>query len=87
MAKKSEWIGDATDKMERKSTVGSLHRATGTPEGKTIPVKKVQAAAASDDPKLRKKANFALNVRGLEKGGAVPAPSADRKPPWRKNGW
>jgi hypothetical protein len=57
------WIGPATDKMEKKGTVGSLHRALGVKEGKTIPTKKVQAAANSDNEKLRKKAQFALNVR------------------------
>jgi hypothetical protein len=62
MAKKN-WIGEATDKMERKGTVGSLHTATGTPQGKKIPLAKVQAKANSDDPKMRKKAQFALNVR------------------------
>jgi hypothetical protein len=63
MPKKDNWIGKATDKMEKKGTVGSLHRALGTPEGKKIPASKVQAAANSDNPKLRKKAQFALNVR------------------------
>lgn len=58
-----QWIQKATDKMERKGTIGSLHRATGTPEGKKIPLSKVQAKANSDDPKMRKKAQFALNVR------------------------
>ena len=62
MAKK-EWIQDATDTMKRKGTVGSLHRATGTPAGKKIPEKKLKAAASSDSPALRKKAIFAENVR------------------------
>jgi hypothetical protein len=57
------WIGKATDKMEKKGTVGSLHRALGVKEGKKIPAGKVQAAANSDSPALRKKAQFALNVR------------------------
>jgi hypothetical protein len=60
---KDKWIQKATDRMEEKGTVGSLHRATGTPEGKKIPLEKVRAKAASDDPKMRKKAQFALNVR------------------------
>lgn len=62
MAKKN-WIGKATDKMEEKGTVGSLHKAVGVPQGKKIPAAKVEAAAHSDSPKLRKKAQFALNVR------------------------
>jgi hypothetical protein len=57
------WIGKATDKMEKKGTVGSLHTALGVSQGKKIPTAKVQAAANSDNPKLRKKAQFALNVR------------------------
>jgi hypothetical protein len=57
------WIGPATAKMEKKGTVGSLHRALGVKEGKKIPTAKVQAAANSDNPKLQKKAQFALNVR------------------------
>ena len=57
------WIGKATDKMEKKGTVGSLHTATGTPQGKKIPEAKIQKALHSDSPKLRKKAQFAENVR------------------------
>lgn len=59
----AKWIQKATDKMEKKGTVGSLHTATGTPQGKKIPMAKVEAKAHSDDPKMRKKAQFALNVR------------------------
>jgi hypothetical protein len=60
MARK--WIQKATDKMEKKGTVGSLHRALGVPEGKKIPSAKMAAAKNSSSPAIRKKANFAINV-------------------------
>jgi len=60
MAKK--WIGKARDEMERKGTVGSLHTATGTPQGEKIPLAKIEKAKAKGG-KLAKKAQFALNVR------------------------
>lgn len=60
MAKK--WIQPAVAKMERKGTVGSLHRALDVPEGKKIPEAKLQAAKRTR-PGLRKKIQFAENVR------------------------
>lgn len=60
MAKK--WIQGAVNKMEKKGTVGSLHRALGVPEGKKIPTAKMEAAKSSR-PELRKKIQFAENVR------------------------
>ena len=62
MAKKN-WIGKARAKMEEKGTVGSLRAATKTPKGKNIPVATEERLAHSDNPKMRKKAQFALNVR------------------------
>ena len=56
------WIGKATDKMEKKGTVGSLHRALGVKEGKTIPTAKLEAAK-ENRPGLAKKIQFAQNVR------------------------
>lgn len=61
MAKK--WIQKARTRMEEKGTVGSFHTATGTPQGQKIPEAKIQKALHSDSPKLRKKAQFAENVR------------------------
>jgi hypothetical protein len=58
------WIQAATNKMEKKGTVGSLHRALDVPEGNKIPAKKLSKAEHSSSPALRKKANFAANVRG-----------------------
>ena len=59
--RKTNWIGTARKKMEQKGTVGSLHKALGVPEDEKIPVSKLQQA--KKNPKLAKKANFALNVR------------------------
>ena len=58
---KDNWIGKARKKMEAKGTVGSLRSALKVPKGEKIPVAKLQAA--KKNPKLAKKANFALNVR------------------------
>jgi hypothetical protein len=60
MAKR--WIQKATDKMEKKGTVGSLHRALNVPEGKTIPQAKL-VSAKKNRPGLAKKIQFAENVR------------------------
>ena len=57
-----QWIQKATNKMEKKGTVGSLHRALGVPEGKKIPPAKLSAAKNSSSAAIRKKANFAANV-------------------------
>ena len=57
------WIGKATEKMERKGSVGSLHRALGVPQSKTIPKAKM-AAAKKSRPELAKKIQFAENVGG-----------------------
>jgi hypothetical protein len=56
------WIGPAREKMEKKGTVGSLHKALGVPEGKKIPLAKMETAK-KDRPGLRKKIQFAENVR------------------------
>lgn len=60
----AKWLGQARASMERRGTVGALHRELRVPEGESIPVKKLQKAANSDNPTLRKRAQFALNVRG-----------------------
>jgi len=61
MAKK--WIGPAREKMEKKGTVGSLRAATKTPKGEKIPMATLEAKKHSSNPAMRKKANFAINVR------------------------
>lgn len=60
-----KWIGPAREAMEKKGTVGSLHRALGVPEGDKIPEKKLAAAArrAPSGSVMQKKIQFAENVR------------------------
>ena len=57
------WIGPARDKMERKGTVGSLHKALHVSEGTRIPSKRLEEARKDAGPALRKKIQFAENVR------------------------
>lgn len=61
-----KWIQAATEKMEKKGTVGSLHRAAGVPEGKKIPESKLSALSAkaerTNNTALKKKIQFARNV-------------------------
>ena len=52
-----KWAGKAFAKNE-----GGLHRATGTPEGKPIPVYRVKRAAASGTPHEKKMAQAAINI-------------------------
>jgi hypothetical protein len=47
----------------KKSHEGRLHRALHVPPGKKIPVAKLEKAAHSKSPALRKEAQFALNAR------------------------
>lgn len=46
---------------------GSLHRALGVPQDQTIPQSKIAAAANSDNPDLRRKAQFARTLGKLSK--------------------
>jgi hypothetical protein len=56
--KSSRWIQGAVKKP------GQLHRDLGVPQGKTIPVAKVRAAAKGKG-KVAQRARFALATRGL----------------------
>jgi hypothetical protein len=47
----------------KKSHEGLFHKATGTPAGDKIPMSKIEKGLHSDDPKIRKEANFARNAR------------------------
>jgi hypothetical protein len=58
----AKWIQKAREKMEKKGTVGSLHRALGVPEGKKIPQAKL-SVAKKNRPGLAKKIQFAENVK------------------------
>jgi hypothetical protein len=61
------WIGKARQKMERKGTVGGLHRDLGVPAGKPIPPAKLAAGEAraerTDNTQLKRRIQFARNVR------------------------
>lgn len=45
---------------------GALHSALGVPQGEKIPAAREEAAANSPNPKLRKRAQFALNASKWE---------------------
>lgn len=42
---------------------GALHKSLGVPQGEKIPVSKLEQAAESHNPLMRKRAHFALNAR------------------------
>lgn len=67
MAKKDggNWIQDAV----KEKNVGKLHEMTNTPKGEKIPLKEIKAQKEKGG-KAAQRAQFALNVRGLGKGGA-----------------
>ena len=52
---------------------GSLHKALGVPENKTIPSGKLNKAAHSENPSLAKKANLAKTLKAMNRkyGGNV----------------
>jgi hypothetical protein len=62
------WIGEARAKMEKKGTVGALHRQLGVSEGSKIPTSKLSAAKArakrTGNTKLMRRITFAENARG-----------------------
>lgn len=62
MAKK--FIQKALDKSGSK---GKLHRELGVPVDKKIPEKKMEKALHSDNPRMRKQANFSRTLSGLRK--------------------
>lgn len=62
-----KWIGPARARMEKKGTVGSLHKALGVPQGDKIPGKMLSTAKAkaehAGNTKMIRKITFAENVR------------------------
>ena len=46
---------------------GALHKSLHVPEGKKIPMAKIDKATHSKNPLLRKRANFALTLSKLHK--------------------
>lgn len=59
-AAKANWISGAIQKP------GSLRKALRVPEGETIPAKKLDKAAHSASPTLRKRANLAKTLKGFK---------------------
>jgi hypothetical protein len=61
------WIAGVRTKMEKKGTVGALHRSLGVPSGEKIPAGKLSAAksraAKSGNTQLARRVQFAENVR------------------------
>ena len=46
---------------------GALHRQLGVPEGEKIPAAKLEKAAHSENPTLRRRANLAKTLAGFHK--------------------
>jgi hypothetical protein len=61
-----KWAQKARKSMERRGTVGSLHRALNVPEGEKIGASKLASAKArakrTGNTKLMKKVTFAQNI-------------------------
>jgi hypothetical protein len=57
----SKWIANAVKNH------GALHRALGVPEGEKIPEDKLEAAANSRNPKIRREAALAKTLKGFHK--------------------
>ena len=55
------WIAGAI------SHPGALHKSLGVPQGKNIPVKKIDKAANSSNATLAKRARLALTLRKMNK--------------------
>jgi hypothetical protein len=55
---KEKWIQKSKEGMKE----GALHKQLGVPKGEKIPEGKLKEAAKSDNEKLRKRAQWALNV-------------------------
>lgn len=62
MAKGGHWIAGATQNK------GALHRQLGVPAGDKIPAAKIEKAAHSDNPTLRRRAVLAETLKGFNKG-------------------
>ncbi len=63
MAKDDKWIQKALPP----SSKGKLRKKLGVKEGEKIPVKKLNKAARSDNPTLRREAALAKTLRKLKK--------------------
>src|ERR1700756_427818 len=72
-AGKKNWIQDAVKKP------GQLHKDLGVPEGEDIPEGKLEDAEHSKSKKVRERAQFAENMKGLKHGGAGFCPSCGNR--------
>lgn len=67
-AKKEKWMQKANEQMEKKGTKGSFtaiaKKAGGVKKGGGIKESFIDKELHSKNPAIRKKANFAKNVRG-----------------------
>jgi hypothetical protein len=61
MAKHGHWIKDAI------KNPGALHKELGVKPGKKIPMKKLEKAEASKNPKIARQARLAETLRGMKK--------------------
>ncbi len=59
---KKKWIQASKERMKRKGTIGSLRRIAKKKKGEKISRSELQQLARSKNPKVRKKAQWALNV-------------------------
>ena len=50
---------------------GALHRALHVPEGEKIPEAKLDQAAHSENPTMRKRAQLAKTLKGMHHGGST----------------
>ena len=55
--------------MSKPGAKGGLHRSLGIPRGEPIPQAKLNAAAKSANPRVRKQANLAKTLGRMNKGG------------------
>ena len=53
----------------KKANRGKLRKAAGVKKGQKIPVSKLRQMKKSSNPKIRKRATFALNARKWKKSG------------------
>ncbi len=53
--------------LSKKGSKGKLHRELGVPENENIPAKKLMKAEHSNNPKIRKQAQFAETLKGLNR--------------------
>lgn len=65
VAKSKNWIKKAVSKHK-----GALHKELHVPLGEKIPKSKLDKAAHSDNPRMRKQVNLARTLSGLRKTGS-----------------